>query len=304
MPFDLFSSVSLPPTTSLAEAEACFDRLVNLVADLPGVTLQTLLTDAGPDRPDMSPQQRNLMRFSTRLIPYTQLPPRPVHTRVGRMTATLLPPVSRPLLITASPRIGVTFEVAPGCDPFWFALGRLEPDLVPVAPPGMEGVFRAFCPPGWQGMSLVITETAMDGQDGGIPNAVAAHLASVGILDRMREAGFMMRVCDQGDFHTDRDVKHLVRTLGRVRMHRIGQDDADINRLLSKLAQALGRGVRLKRIRGPTRESAARLSKEPDCGRKAQAEDRILDLLRVVSRRPRPADVDADLSAIEEMLGL
>lgn len=305
MPFDLFATVRLPATTSLDEIQVLINRLGERIAELPGVGLRSQLVDAGPERPDMSPKQKELFLYAQRIIPFAGTPAgTAAKTTVGSLTALALP-IMRPTLIPTSPRIGFSIEVAPGCDPLVCWLGYLDPSLVPKPQPGMEATIRAFCPSGWQGSCLVISESAMKSEDGGIPNAVAAHLAAVGVLDCMREVGFDLRVTDQGDFHATRDIRHLVQILDRVRDHRIDQGQADVAGLLKRLGQALGEAApRLERITGPTLESAVRLADDPDSLRKAQAEERILDLLGLVDRTPRRQDRDADLDAVNQMLGL
>ena len=305
MPFDIFATVRLPATTSLDEIQVMINRLGKRIEELPGVQLRSRLVDAGPERVDMSPEQKKLFFSSQRIIPYAGPPDgTAAKTIMGGLTALALP-IMRPTMIPTSPRIGFTIEVAPGCDPLVCRLGYLDPSLVPQPQPGMEAMIRAFCPSGWQGSCLVISESAMESDDGGIPNAVAAHLAAIGVLDRMREVGFDLRVTDQGDFHTTRDITHLVQTLNQVRDYRIGQGQADIAGLLERLTQALGEAEpRLEQITGPTPESAARLVDDPDAIRRAQAEERILNLLGLVDRTPRCQDRDPDLDAVNQMLGL
>ena len=303
MAFDAFASLTLPTATSLADIETLFDRLGERCAEVPGVTIGPRLIDRGPERADMNNAERNLFARSARMLPFDAPPPNKATTTALGNSTMLVLPIMRPRMITTSPRLGLTIDLAPGCT-LECQLGYLDPAEVPIVPE-LEAMVTAFCPPGWRGQCLAITESALEPALGGIPNAIAAHLAAIAVYDRMREVGFTMQVRDQADFHTRRDVNHLAHTLGTVLERRIELGNKDILDLLGRLARAFGATPdEITQLAGPTPTMASRLSSEPEPLRKAEAEERILDLLRVIDRTPRDKDRDPNMDAMKKTLGL
>ena len=309
MRFDAIAKVHVPASyASVTGIRALIGQLMERCADLPGVSLHTLLDDAGPRRPDMDDLQKNTWERTQRMLPFESMPKGPKRkVPVTDRFSALVLPGWKPTYITASPRVGAYIRLAPSAILGCF-FGYLAHDVPRVAPE-MATMMRLFCPPGWLGTCFAYTESGLEPEDGGVPNAVAAHIAAIGVYDRLREFGLRMQVRDKADFHTERDVSRLLHALDAVRAQRIGQGKPDFQLLLKKVGWALERHdgrelVSIEAIGGPTAEDAERLSADPDAQARAAAEARILDLLRVVDLTKRKPDYDADEQAFYAACGM